>query len=201
MSENLYVIEDCSPYFVRFKFDRLEKIISIIRSEEPNLHVDRIDPGYVHKDFNKNITEKIVSCLPKKFQFNFATSAIFETPPEGGCGIHKDGKDNRISFNIPIQVLDNKCVTYWYNDTEQFDSLKCKSDFYSRNIFYDYNSMDKFISSKSMISKENEMILFNTEIFHSWKNYSSKHDRKMFVLRIKDRDTVYFDDAKKILGF
>jgi hypothetical protein len=201
MHENLSVIEDCSPYFIRFKFDQLEKIISIIKSEESNA-VIKFEGTYVHKDFPQNVTEKIVNCLPKQFQFNFITSAIFETPPGGGSGIHKDGKDNRISFNIPIQINDNKCITYWYNDEEQFDNLPLKGDLsYTRNVYSDNNNLSKFIFSKSMMAQENEMLLFNTDIFHSWKNYSSEHVRKMFVLRIKDRNTVFFDDAKKILGF
>lgn len=103
MNENFSVIEDCSPYFIRFKFDQLEKIISIIKSEEPNA-VIRFQGKYAHKDFPQNVTEKIVNCLPKQFQFTFITSAIFEMPPGGGSGIHKDGKDNKISFNIPIQI-------------------------------------------------------------------------------------------------
>jgi len=201
MSENLYVIEDCSPYFVRFKFDRLEKIISLIKSEEVN-SVVKLQGTYTHKDFSQNITEKIVDYLPKKFKFNFLTSAIFETPPGGGSGIHKDGKDNRISLNIPIQISDSKCITYWYDDEEQFSHLPFKGDLsYTRNVYADHNNLSKFMFSKSMIAQENESILFNTDIFHSWKNYSSEHVRKMFVLRIKDRNTVYFDDAKKILGF
>ena len=30
MTNDLIVIEDCSPYFIRIKFDQLEKIISLI---------------------------------------------------------------------------------------------------------------------------------------------------------------------------
>jgi len=200
MPENLTVIEDCSPYYIRFRFDQLEKIISIIKLEESNALI-KYQGTYVHKEFPQNVTEKIVNCLPKQFQFNFITSAIFETPPDNGSGIHKDGKDNRISFNIPILVNDDKCVTYWY-DEEQFGHLPFKGDLsYTRNVYSDHNNLSKFMCSKSMIAQENEMILFNTDIFHSWKNYSSEHVRKMFVLRIKDRDNTYFNDAKKILNF
>jgi hypothetical protein len=201
MPENLYIIEDCSPYFIRFKFDQLEKIVSLIKSQESNLSVKQTDTAYIHKDFPKSVTEKIVSYLPRDFEFNFDNSAIFETPPGGGCGIHKDGKDNRISFNIPIQVLDNKCITYWYNDSEQFNNLSLSGGSYSRNIYSDHNTLDKFVFSKSLIAQENEMILLNTDIFHAWKNYSLENVRKMFVLRLINRNVLYFDIAKKILGF
>lgn len=201
MPENLTVIEDCSPYYVRFRFDQLEKIISLIKSEECN-SVIKFQGAYTHKDFSEDVTEKIISYLPGRFKFDFLTSGIFETAPGGGSGIHKDGKDNRISFNIPILVRDNKCITYWYQDTEQFDHLKNIGDvLYTRNIYKDHRTLDKFVHSKSMVAQENEMILFNTDIFHAWKNYSPTHIRKMFVMRIKDRTSIYFNDAKKILGF
>jgi len=200
MPENLTVIEDCSPYYIRFRFDQLEKIISLIKSEEHKLII-KSQGSYIHKNFPENVTRELISCLPRQFKFDFITSAIFETPPGGGSGIHKDGKDNRISFNIPILVNDDKCVTYWY-DEEQFGHLPFKGDLsYTRNVNADHNNLSKFMSLKSMVAQENEMILFNTDIFHSWKNYSSEHVRKMFVLRIKDRDNIYFNDAKKILNF
>lgn len=201
MPENLTVIEDCSPYYIRFRFDQLEKIISLIKSEEHKLII-KFQGSYIHKDFPENVTRELISCLPRQFKFDFITSAIFETPPRGGSGIHKDGKDNRISFNIPILVNDDKCVTYWYDNDGQFDHSKNLGNIlYTRNIYKDHRTLDKFVPSKSMVAQENEMILFNTDIFHAWKNHSSKHVRKMFVLRIKDRDNIYFNDAKKILNF
>ena len=50
-----------------------------------------------------------------------------------------------------------------------------------------------------MVAKPNEMILFNTDIFHSWDNTKSDKSRRILTLRAKNYSTFYFDDAKKIL--
>jgi hypothetical protein len=49
-----------------------------------------------------------------------------------------------------------------------------------------------------MTAVPNEMILFNTDIYHSWEN-KSKHVREVLTLRIEEDKNLSFLDVRKIL--
>ena len=193
------IIEDCSPYYIRFTFDGLKNIINYIINQTPVNVVNY--STYSHDTLNLPAAETIISMLPmsNKITFNINRVAVFTTPPNGGCGVHKDGSHDRTSFNIPIEILDNNCITSWYSD-EMFEGFPIleKSN-YSRNVYRDYKTMNKFKSVKTMTAQPNEMTLFNTEIYHSWSNYNSSNTRKILTLRSVNAEELYFNDAKKIL--
>jgi hypothetical protein len=193
------IIEDCSPYYIRFTFDGLKNIINYTTNQTPINMVDY--PMYSHDTLNSSVAETIISMLPmsNKIIFNINRVAIFTTPPGGGCGIHKDGSNHRTSFNISIEILDNNCITNWYSD-ETFDGFPFLGNFnYTRNVYCDYKTMNKFKPIKTMIAQPNEMTLFNTEIYHSWSNSNSNNARKILTLRSVNVEKLYFDDVKKIL--
>lgn len=211
MVSKITIIEDCSPFYIRLVFKELDSIIEFVRSKLDKL-ILRHKSSYSDKVFPVEISKQIISFLPKNFDFDFRLErvSVFETDPGKGCGIHKDGKDHRVSFNIPIEIHDDLCTTYWYNDDQFSDfSKKLSNDpllvtlnggtGYSRNIHLNFKSMDKFTHSKSMVASPGEMILFNTDIFHSWYNRSN-HSRKILTLRVNNPGSMYFDDAKKILN-
>jgi hypothetical protein len=115
---------------------------------------------------------------------------------------HKDGIDNRISLNYTVEILDDKCVTNWYND----DDL---AEYNMEGLAWDNASREakgfdktKHIPIKSMIARPNECILFNTDIWHDFDNSSSTNRRLVLTLRVNNYGTFYFDDARKVLfGF
>jgi hypothetical protein len=211
MVSKITIIEDCSPFYVRLVFDELDSIIEFVRSKLDKL-ILRHKSSYSDKVFPIEISKQIISLLPKNFDFDFRLErvSVFETAPRKGCGIHKDGKDHRVSFNIPIEIHDDLCTTYWYDEDQFSDYAKNTLNEpllvnmngingYSRNIHLNYKSMNKFNHSKSMVASPGEMILFNTDIFHSWYNRSS-FSRKILTLRVNNPGAMYFDDAKKILN-
>jgi hypothetical protein len=193
------IIEDCSPYYIRFTFDGLKNIINYTTNQTPVSVVNYVK--YSYDTLSLPAAETIISMLPmsNKITFNINRVAVFTTPPNGGCGVHKDGSHDRTSFNIPIEILDNNCITSWYSD-EMFEGFPIleKSN-YSRNVYRDYKTMNKFKSVKTMTAQPNEMTLFNTEIYHSWSNYNSSNTRKILTLRSVNAEELYFNDAKKIL--
>jgi hypothetical protein len=196
------IIEDCNPYYIRFTFDGLNKIIDFTKNQTPDQSTSYT--GYTHDTLDISAAKSIISMLPMSPLVNFKQHrvAIFTTPPGGGCGIHKDGSNNKTSFNIPIEISDNKCITNWYEDKE-FVKFPLAGDIsYTRNVHPDYNTMGNFTPIKSMSAQLNEMILFNTDIFHSWSNTTSSNIRKVLTLRVNDNANFHFNDAKKILfGF
>jgi len=194
------VIEDASPYYIRFKFEGLEQIIDFVRSSTDFVERD-IKDTYKHFDFNLPTAEQIVSMLPMSSTFDFMRKrvAIFSTPPGAASGIHKDGVDTRVSFNIPIEILDNHCLTRWFDDSSFTDIPLTKMP-YSRHVMGFLNPMyNKVIPVKEMIAQPNEMILFNTDIFHSWDNKDSKNFRKILTLRIHNPKDLKFEDVSKML--
>jgi hypothetical protein len=54
---------------------------------------------------------------------------------------------------------------------------------------------------KSMVAQSGECILFNTDMFHDWDNSSSKNERMVLTLRLKDynKPNSSFEDARDIL--
>jgi hypothetical protein len=100
-------------------------------------------------------------------------------------------------------VQDSKCVTSWYSD-EQFagrpiDNLAGQTK--SREIA-DYNRREewnKILPVKSMIARQDEVILFNTDIYHDVNNYNSKNERTILTLRTGPGVTLDFAAARQVL--
>jgi hypothetical protein len=194
------IIEDCSPYYVRFTFEGLDKIVQFIKEHDHLVHLHNKFIGYSHLDFHEDIALQIMDMLPMSnlVPFNKERVAIFETPPGGGCGIHKDGMWSLTSFNIIIETHDELCETTFYSDIEMRHSQPTGMP-YVRHIFSDYNKLAMFKPIKSMVAKEGEMILFNPNIWHAWQNIKSPYKRRVVTLRLVDPSAVTFDEMKNKL--
>jgi len=136
--------------------------------------------------------------MSKLIKFKNQRAALFNTPPGGGCGIHKDGGEAKVSFNIPIEILDDACVTYWYTDDAMKDLPLNLVGGYSRNVWSNWKDLNKFIPVKTMTAKPGEMILFNTDIYHCWANNNSQNNRKILTLRAVDT-SIYFNEMCKLI--
>lgn len=207
------IIEDCSPYYITFTFPGLPDIVEYIKSQRQKILVDvvaasesHIPDNYHHLTFDSETGTNILKMLPMYNQFDWNTerASIFSTLPNRASSIHKDGDNTRFGINIPITILDNKCITSWYAD-ETFGRLPVEGEPYSRKIYWDkYNTSnasgiyDGIPKLKEMILEPNQMILFNTDIYHSWDN-KSDNIREVLTLRVKDPHLMYFDQAKEIL--
>lgn len=191
------VIESCCPYYIRFSFEGLQDIVNYALSVVPETTVTH--HGYTHEFFSKECADKLFSMLPMSDVINFKRASIFTTPPDGGCGAHKDGIDHKVSFNIPLQVLDNNCETYWYTDHWFLNSNVETHGGYTRNAFPNWRDLNQFVPSKTMVAQPGEMILFNTDIYHAWHN-NSVNTRRMIVLRSENPEQHNLYQVKKILG-
>lgn len=196
---NYTIIEDCSPYYIRFTFDRLQDIIEFAKTQPTELI--RTSPGYSHEHYSVDTANAIISMLPmsKLIKFKNQRAALFNTPPGGGCGIHKDGGDAKVSFNIPIEVLDDVCLTHWYTDEEVKDFPPNPAlGKYSNNVWGNWKDLSNFTPAKTMTAKPGEMILFNTDIYHCWSNNNSQNSRKILTLRAVDT-SIYFNEMRKLI--
>ena len=195
------IIEDCSPYYIRFSWNGIEDIIALVASlSTVDTSIRFSNSTYTHYDFNADKANQIINNLPMKSDFDFMMNRVglFVTTPGSKSSTHKDATDHRFSINLPIEILDNNCVTSWYNDEEisEFE-LSDSHRGYSRVL----KSIDltSKVPSKTMIAQPNECILFNTDVYHNWDNTQSINQRIVLTLRVNNPGKMYFDDAKKIL--
>lgn len=197
------LIEDCSPYYIRFHFDEITDIIDICNEA-------LLDDNEQHNFKKQNlkflkITEeksnKIISLLPfsKDLKLTPHRMLLFITEPTGFSNIHKDSLDHRVSFNISVKVLDNKCKTNWWLDKDVSHLEKQIIDnpiMKSRNLIGDASGI---IPSKSTSFIEGEFLLINTDIYHNYDNSDSDNQRIILTMRSVCPEKIYFNDAKRAL--
>lgn len=205
---NYTIIEDCSPFYIRFTFEGLDKLIDFFKGFQ---YPEKNDLGFRHIVLNPDTKAlEVLDLVPMSKQMPFMTKRVsmFMTEPGMYYGAHKDGPNHRFSINFTVMVLDDKCVTSWYSDEDLKDYEITRTYLPSLGIDSPRpnNSREivgwdrsKHTPIKSMIAKPNEAILFNTDIFHDWDNRQSTNRRAVLTLRHADPGQVYFEDARKIL--
>jgi hypothetical protein len=193
------IIEDCSPYYIRFTHDGLDKIVDYCKK---NMPASEDNDTFIHYPFPKDQANHLLSLLPMSKQMPLRPHrvSLFMTKPGRYYRAHKDGLADRFSINYTVQILDEACVTSWYSDA---DLKKYPIDNLPSNSSRECVGFDKTKHTplKSMTAKPNECILFNSDIFHDFDNQHSKNLRVVLTLRIMEniqRDT-YFNDAKRML--
>lgn len=198
------IIEDASPYYVRFTFEGLSDAIEEIRSipkppEKPGGgQLQREYTQYIFdEETGKHIVEKLG--LWDKIAIKTDRVLIVETPPGGGCGIHKDGAASKTGINIPLLIIDHSCITSWYKE-EEFPDQEHVYGAYSRNAFGDFYIMnDVYTAIRTLKVIPNEMILMNTDLWHSWDNTKSENFRSLLTLKIDQHNDLTFDQVKELL--
>ena len=158
---SLELIEDCSPFYIRFTFDDLQKLIDYVKSNADKImYSDPMAKNYSHLSLQLDVAQNIINMLPFKDIATFIRHrvSIFDTPPGGGSPIHKDGVDNRVSFNIVLTAQDDLCETTWYDEAD-FQAQPVPYNSYSRIIHWDHHTMGNIYQPiKRLVAKENEMI-------------------------------------------
>jgi hypothetical protein len=204
------IIEDCSPYYIRFKFEGLDQFIELCRNVPLPERGPELRHNVRHVPLDIMLAEQLISMLPfaSKIQFNKTSARIFLTEPGVYYGAHKDGLPCKVSFNFAISILDDKCVTSWYDENELSHYTISNNyipslDFYVPAGFKCREILNwdksKHIPVKTMIMQPNEVVLFNTDIYHAWDNSQSSNRRMILTLRHIDPDKLSFEDAKNIV--
>lgn len=193
------IIEDCSPYYIRFTHDGLSDIINFCKERIPTTGI--VKGTFTHHKFSLDDGNKLLSMVPMqntgKLNLQNDRVSLFITAGNRYYRAHKDGLDHRVSINYTILIADDKCVTSWWDDE---DLKKYTMDYvngWSRECD-GFNPKDH-TPLKSMTARPNECILFNTEIFHDFDNSQSDNTRVVLTLRCKNPGVMYFDDVKQIL--
>lgn len=184
------IIEDQSPYFIKFFIKDYESKISQFNSILPEyLFSDEItnNENYIIYDLNNNEREiffKLFSC-ENIIKWNDMIRIV--SVKKGFTGpLHKDGTYNTpiSNLNIGLSIKDKFCKTYWFNDTNILSRR--------RKLMLDNKQITARISNANWkilepdattVLHQNELIVFNADIFHTWDNSSSEHARVTLKLR------------------
>jgi len=194
------IIEDCSPYYIRFTHPGTMNIIDRCRTIADSTKY--IFP-FIHHRLKRKLGNEILNMTPISTQFELDQTrvSLFVTQPGYYYRAHKDGLVNHVGFNYTIKILDDKCITSWYSDKD----LK---DYSIDNVFIKTSREAKGFDKtqhrpiKTMTASPNEVVLFNTEIWHDFDNSNSKNERIVLTLRLQRPEEFYFEDVRKIMfGF
>jgi hypothetical protein len=199
------IIEDASPYYVRFTFDGLTELIDYCNQQDKSMTIIA-EQDFTHKRYPEEISSAIIDKLPMidMLEFNRKRVDIFHSKPGQHSSVHKDGINCKISFNLSLQILDDKCVTSWMSD-EVMAEYEVRGQPYVRYAYmgqeafadYAYNTavraknieiVNNLAKLKTLVQQPNEMVLINTDIFHAWDNSKSENVRKILTLRLKNHD-------------
>jgi hypothetical protein len=200
------IIEDCSPYYIRFTHDGIDEFISCCTNALGNISNF---PKWMHYNmsrFNLPLAHSILDSTPLSKDLSLRKDRVsyFVSGPGFYYRAHKDGwPGDRYSLNYTLSVKDEKCVTNWYNDEDLENYPIQNYGVAGGNV---KNSREcvgfdklKHTPIKSMIAKQGECILFNTDIFHDFDNRESENYRVILTLRNDPPDSFYFEDARKVL--
>lgn len=204
----LVIIEDCSPYYIRFTHSDIEAFVDYAygvytqfmhtatqSTTHPGFSKFKVKEEYGAKVLNKTPVSKYLPLSPTYV-------AYFISAPKFQYGAHKDSVNNRFAINYGIRILDDQCNTRWYGE-ELLDYYPLNQSLIKANVAREFIGFDKnkHYPLKTLVAKQYEAVLFNTEIFHDWDNSESDNERIVLTLRESNPGKVFFEDAKRMLGF
>jgi hypothetical protein len=195
------IIEDCSPYYIRFTYPMLTQIIN--RCQDIASKIEFPYQFAQHK-LDKELGQEILDMSPMSTQFELNHERVSLLVSKSGHygRVHKDGIATHISFNYPIKILDDKCITSWFSDEDMKDYQTDDNPPGQTGRRLIGCDTSKHCPLKTMCAKPNEAVLFNTEIWHDFDNRLSANERIILTLRPLHPENIYFEDARKIMfGF
>ena len=194
----LTIIEDCSPFYIRFVYPDIKKVIALA-TEWPL----PITNKFVHRRLPIETATQILLAMPffDKLDWKTERVSVFVSPAGYTHFPHKDGQAN-FSINFGLSILDDKCVTNWYSDADIDNNFTTTNNLpFNRALvpLHEFNK-NKQTPIKSMVARQGECVLLNTDIYHDFDNSKSENIRSILTLRIRNPwQYLFFDDVKRIL--
>ena len=191
------IIEDGSPYYIRFTHDKIEETINLAKKlfeYDKNLMQNGFD--YINMNLANSLNffrfSPVYNNLP---QMNISRATYFISKPKFRFPPHTDGLNHKWGINYPILILDDKCNTNWYSNIEEYEV-----DISYSKILQNFK-YENHIPVKSVVLRPDECMLINIGLFHNWDNSKSDNYRIVLTTRLEDHlyDRYDFDDAKKML--
>jgi hypothetical protein len=198
------IIEDCSPYYIRYTHTHLEKVIELSKEYKKN-YIDNLTDKekFMHIKMPEDSGTNVLSYVYKAeaLKLNKKRVSLFVTQPRHYYRPHKDGLAVKVGINYNIDIRDKFCVTSWYSDesflNRPIDNLGGTSrEIGDYNRYWEKNVIKPV---KSMTATVNEAVLFNTDLYHDVDNVFSYNERTILTLRSLLFENLDFLQARKIL--
>jgi len=191
------IVEDSSPFYVKFTHDGLDKIISICQDELKKVPEVKT---FLHHTLSIGVGKKILDLLPlsKKINFQEERVSLFISAPGYKHYVHIDGAS--VSINYGVSIVDNKCITNWYADNDIVNNFKITPDLPWNRALIEKSEFDKNkqLPVKSFLHKQQEAVIFNSSRYHDFDNSNSKEYRSVLTLRLVNKN-ITLEDVKKIM--
>ena len=199
---NLTIIEDCSPYYIRFTYDGIEQVMDFCKDRIPT----EIPELFTHHKLPVKDADKLLKLVPFNNRFNFIRDrvSLFLSKPGLNYRAHKDGTNAKFSINYAFLVADDKCVTSWYRDEDidgKYEIVDSDDPTQASSREALHFKAENHVPVKTMIAQPGECVLFNTDIYHSFNNSESTNLRGILTLRIpaKEYNVIDFRVARNII--
>jgi hypothetical protein len=204
------IIEDCSPYYIRFKYDGMQEVADYCKTVaiDPTKAVEK----FTHQRLLPVQAEPLIDIIPffNILDLRKDRVSLFTVQPGYKAYIHKDGLDMKFGINYAVTILDGRCVTRWYDegDMSTYDeTLKVLTHYddntsnIAKGTYRELAEADstKHCPVKQMTVQQNDLILFNTDIYHDYDNTQSSNHRVVLTLRPSLGVELAFNDVKKML--
>jgi hypothetical protein len=193
------ILEDHSPFYIKFSFDTILDFLLKCQFELKKHALDGQIPIY-QRTIDQNLSDNFLNLLPfgNKFRFQKSRISYIITKPGVKHNVHIDRAS--ISFNFGIDIKDEHCLTSWFDNELVDKSFTSLSDKNNRAIISNEDwAKNPLEPIKTLTQKQNECILFNSDIYHKFDNSLSVNNRIILTLRPELEDNVTFYDAREIL--
>jgi hypothetical protein len=200
------ILEDCSPYYIRFTYSGIESVIEQCSRKyynydallDINAEVSN-NKNFVHHKVSPVAAKNILKAAPMSEVLSICETRVSLFISRGGCTYrpHKDGSDVRCGINYNVHIKDDKCVTGWYDDEQMSEYSIDPLGGRSREIIGFDES--KHSPDKTMTAIQGECVLFNTDIYHDWDNSHSDNTRVLLTLRFNRPQNLYFNNVRQTL--
>jgi hypothetical protein len=198
----MLISQDNSPYFLKFNLDNVNLRLSEFKSILPKyLFEDDVSDKLYHiYDLSKFEINHFFNLIPLNDITEWHDIVRVVSVKKGFVGpLHKDGINAKSSINIGIHVKNSDCTTYWFDDEKiniKSESKKMELDgknINSRNADgIDWRNIEP--SAKTVL-EQNELILFNSNIYHTWDNLTGENAR--VTLKLRPRKDLDFSILKE----
>lgn len=204
------IIEDCSPYYIRFKYDGIQEVVDYCKNVavDPTKAVEQ----FTHQRLLEEQAKPLIDIIPffEIVDLRKDRVSLFTVQPGHKAYIHKDGLDMKFGINYAVTILDDKCVTRWYDESDMAmydESLKVLTHYDNNTSGIangTYRELAKADSTKhdpvkQMTVQQNDLILFNTDIYHDYDNTQSTNHRVVLTLRPARGVELTFGEVKQLL--
>lgn len=192
------IIEDHSPFYIKFKHIGQAEIIDLCRQE-----LTKISPVkmFRHHKVNLPLAREIIALVPLSRQMTFMEHrvSLFVAAPGYRHEVHIDIAP--VSINYGVDIQDDLCETRWYS-TEDIESnlIVYENDINRAIIDHCDFAQHPQQPQKSMTMRQGEAVIFNSSKYHAFDNSESQRPRCILTLRLFNKGTGFDSLTQTMLG-